>query len=200
MKNLLPIVLGIAFVTSVIAYLHADKSNQQLAEQLRQAEERAQIAEAEMARLRETLQRLGSAAAPSPAATVPGQTAPTSPPSPIPPGDTAAAEPKSPGTESPPSELLAKEVSEHAAQIKTRVERAWRIPPGVPDTAECIVKIELSANGQLENVGMVQSSGNTRFDDSAVAAVKRASPFPMPISTEAAARFRSFNFRFKPGG
>jgi colicin import membrane protein len=54
--------------------------------------------------------------------------------------------------------------------------------------------------GTVTSVEVVQSSGDPSFDRSAVAAVQRASPLPVSADPEVMDRFRSFNFRFNPGG
>jgi len=55
-------------------------------------------------------------------------------------------------------------------------------------------------SGAVTGVQIAQSSGDTAFDNSAVAAVQKASPLPVPGDPEVLAKFRNFNFRFKPGG
>jgi colicin import membrane protein len=46
----------------------------------------------------------------------------------------------------------------------------------------------------------VESSGDPAFDRSAEAAVRRASPLPLPANRELFENFRSFTFVFKPQG
>ena len=58
----------------------------------------------------------------------------------------------------------------------------------------------MTSSGAVTAVQIAQSSGDTAFDNSAVAAVQKASPLPVPGDPEVLSKFRNFNFRFKPGG
>jgi colicin import membrane protein len=201
MKNTLPVLLGIALALLAIAYFQTEKANRQLAERLHQAEDRVKLAEAEIATLRDSLKTPKTTAVQLPAQT-PGAVTPSSTPEAASVDHSADTTPESEKEASPgqlPSEAVIRAVQYHAGLLKTQVERAWRIPQGIPPNVSCIVRIDLLPAGQLQNVSLIESSGNAAFDGSALAAVKRASPFPMPGNPEVAARFRSFNFRFKPG-
>jgi colicin import membrane protein len=92
------------------------------------------------------------------------------------------------------------QVEQYASLIKTRVEQNWRLPQGSRHDSSCLLKITLTPEGRVLNVSVVQSSGDSTFDQSAIAAVYRASPLPVPSAPEAMAVFRSFNFKFYPGG
>ena len=92
------------------------------------------------------------------------------------------------------------EVGKYAALFRSRVERSWSIPPGSTSGLICLLKIELQPDGKVQNVSITQSSGDEDFDRSAVTAVRKAAPFPLPDNPEAAARFKSFNFKFNPRG
>ena len=201
MKNLLTALLGIAFIFAGIAYLHIAKENRQLAEQLRQTEEKAKLAEAQTTTLRDVLQTL-EAVIPQPApqqqSTGPITSGTVTSPTPAEPAGSPPAAPES--AELQPEAVSPGEVSKHSALIRTQVERAWSIPPGSPSNLVCIVKIELLPSGEVHTVRVAQSSGDAAFDRSVLTAVKKAAPFPMPEDPEVAARFRSFNFKFRPRG
>ena len=64
----------------------------------------------------------------------------------------------------------------------------------------CTLRIVMTGSGAVTDVQIVQSSGDTAFDNSAIAAVQKASPLPTPSDPDVLAKFRTFNFRFKPGG
>jgi colicin import membrane protein len=209
-KNLITFFLGIAFVVSGIAYLQVEKANRRLAEQLQQAEEKAKSAETEVATLRNVLQMLtdakhNKAAEPQ----FPELTLLNSTPSSLPGGQTSPAPGDEEQTDHKPAiveeiseaekaDSLATAVNEYAGLIKHRVEQVWRIPQGTPSQLGCLVKIELMPSGEVQNIKVVESSGNAIFDNSAITAVKKASPLPLPADPKAAAKFRNFNFRFSP--
>jgi colicin import membrane protein len=50
----------------------------------------------------------------------------------------------------------------------------------------------------VKSVQVIKSSGDEVFDRSAVTAVYKAAPLPLPKDPKDAAEFRSFNFDFKP--
>jgi colicin import membrane protein len=80
------------------------------------------------------------------------------------------------------------------------VENAWRLPQDSLFGLSCALNIQLDPAGNVIDVRLTQSSGDRNFDNSAIAAVYRASPLPLPIDPDAAALFRNFNFKFNPGG
>lgn len=85
--------------------------------------------------------------------------------------------------------------------IKGRVTASWLRPPGLPKGLSCLLKISLNPFGEVLDVTIVRSSGNTLFDRSAEAAVKKASPLPVPPDLSIYNRyFREFQFLFKPEG
>jgi colicin import membrane protein len=91
-------------------------------------------------------------------------------------------------------------VEQYASLIKAQVEQHWRLPQGSRNGLSCLLKITLTPEGSVLDVSVAQSSGDPTFDQSAIAAVYRASPLPLPSAPEAMAVFRSFNFKFYPGG
>ncbi|HJQ85292.1 MAG TPA: energy transducer TonB, partial [Candidatus Binatia bacterium] len=57
------------------------------------------------------------------------------------------------------------------------------------------VRFEIAADGQVGNVRLAQSSGNTAYDASAVRAVQHASRLPPPPARYAS-EFREFQIEF----
>ena len=185
-KNLLIALLGVSLVLMGLAYLQSEKGRNYLAEQLRQATGQA---------------------GPTGTATPPPTTAPTPPNTTQPPAGQSPGAPATGATTAmaePPKPLdetaLRAEVGKYAALFRSRVERSWSIPPGSSSGLLCLLKIELQPDGKVQHVSINQSSGNEAFDRSAVTAVRKAAPFPLPENPEAAARFKSFNFKFNPRG
>jgi TonB family protein len=54
------------------------------------------------------------------------------------------------------------------------------LPPALmpKENIETIIDVKISRNGVLEYIGFEKNSGNRYFDDSALKAVKKSSPFP----------------------
>lgn len=89
-------------------------------------------------------------------------------------------------------------LGEYVAYIADKVERNWLRPPGSAAGLECTVNVKLIPGGDVVSARVVQSSGDTVFDDSAEKAVLRAAPLPVPDDPSIAKHFRDFNFVFKP--
>src|SRR4030065_1040872 len=70
--------------------------------------------------------------------------------------------------------------SEYIAVIWSRVKGNWTLPPALmpKENIKTIIDVKISRNGTLEHMGFEKSSGNRYFDDSAIKAVKKSSPFP----------------------
>ncbi|MSP52793.1 MAG: cell envelope integrity protein TolA [Gammaproteobacteria bacterium] len=58
--------------------------------------------------------------------------------------------------------------------------------------------INLASDGSVLNVTVAQSSGSANFDRSAVAAVYKSSPLPVPQDPQAFAEFKQFRLTLKP--
>jgi colicin import membrane protein len=65
----------------------------------------------------------------------------------------------------------------------------------------CIIRVKLLPGGDVIDATVVEGSGDAAFDRSAEAAVRRASPLPLPADRELFdEHFRTFNLHFKPQG
>ena len=74
------------------------------------------------------------------------------------------------------------EASAYLDNIERRIMAAWKVPPKSYGL-KVILRYNLARNGSISFVRVEASSGNQSFDDSAVQAVRRASPFPVPPKT-----------------
>jgi colicin import membrane protein len=90
------------------------------------------------------------------------------------------------------------DVATYSARIQQRVKRYWNRPSNVDTGLVCTLKVSILSNGEVKQATVVKGSGNAVFDRSAVAAVHKAAPFPLPADPKAAAKFRDFTFNFKP--
>lgn len=77
------------------------------------------------------------------------------------------------------AEILASERAiEHALRsMTTKITRAWRRPVAFNGGLEVYLQLSLNSDGDLVDVRVVRTSGDTLFDRSALTAVKRAAPF-----------------------
>ena len=87
----------------------------------------------------------------------------------------------------------------YVAGIKQAVVRNWSRPPSARNDMEAELLVELIPTGEVVSVTLVASSGNTAFDRSAEAAVRKARRFQVPDDIGLfEARFRQFTLLFKP--
>ena len=71
------------------------------------------------------------------------------------------------------------EPAAYLGQVEKRIIAAWKLPPK-SDGLKVTLRYTLARNGEVSFVRVEKSSGDQSFDDSAVQAVRRASPFPSP--------------------
>ena len=89
-------------------------------------------------------------------------------------------------------------VAQHALAIMEQVKRSWLKPTNVRQDLACTTKATVSPKGDVEAVEITQSSGDAAFDNSAVGAVYRASPLPVPQDPALADEFKTMQFHFTP--
>jgi len=89
------------------------------------------------------------------------------------------------------------------AEIWAKVRGQWSMPQGIlpQGNIETVINAKILRNGTVVDVSFERKSGNRYFDDSAIRALKKASPLPqLPSwvrgnSIEIGIRFRSAEFR-----
>ena len=92
---------------------------------------------------------------------------------------------------------------EYIGFVWSRVKKNWTMPQALmpKENIETIIDVRISRSGALEHLGFEKRSGNRYFDDSALRAVKKSSPFPplpswiMDSSIEIGIRFHSAELR-----
>ncbi len=70
---------------------------------------------------------------------------------------------------------------EYYALIWQKIKSEWVIPPNMADTSygdETVVDIALNRDGTISSISIEKSSGNVYFDQTAIRAIKKASPLP----------------------
>ena len=88
------------------------------------------------------------------------------------------------------------ELERYIERVRSRVESRWREPPNAREGMSTTVRIRLSPSGEVLVVKTVQSSGDAVFDRSVEAAVRKASPLPLPSDTAILPDFPEMNFKF----
>lgn len=87
-----------------------------------------------------------------------------------------------------------------AAKIREKIRQHIMIPCGKldPDAmTEALVDVDLG--GHVKGMKLVKSSGNRKYDEAVLKAIKDAQPLPMPGDADLAAQFTSLDIGFAPG-
>jgi colicin import membrane protein len=95
------------------------------------------------------------------------------------------------------------QANEYIEAVWSRVKQNWTVPQSLlPEkNITAIIDVKISRSGALQYAGFEKRSGNRYFDDSALRAVKKSSPFPpLPYwvrdnSIEIGIRFHSSELR-----
>ena len=69
------------------------------------------------------------------------------------------------------------QVNLYSSLIIENIQSAWRKPINVQDGLVCNLRLSINKNGRVINVSLIKSSGNIRFDNSALKAVQRVETF-----------------------
>ncbi|HRE32176.1 MAG TPA: cell envelope integrity protein TolA [Candidatus Berkiella sp.] len=93
------------------------------------------------------------------------------------------------------------EIDKYALALRNRLHQHWRQPLGLNfNNLSCKIEVKLMPTGEVIDAAIVQPSGSVEFDRSALVAVQKASPLPMPTDPALASDFRQFTFTFRPEG
>ena len=89
----------------------------------------------------------------------------------------------------------------HSSLIIQTIQSAWRKPINIQDNLVCDLRISVNKNGRVISTNLIKSSGNIRFDNSALKAVERVETFnffdriPMNIYSS---NFKNIVITFNP--
>jgi colicin import membrane protein len=89
-------------------------------------------------------------------------------------------------------------INKYQALILQAISEHWIVPSQANKRLASLLLIRLAPNGTVLDVQVIKSSGNVALDNSARAAVFKASPLPVPADAKAFAAFKEFNLKAKP--
>jgi colicin import membrane protein len=69
------------------------------------------------------------------------------------------------------------EISKYAQKIIFIIENAWMKPRNIPEGLVANLRLKIRSSGRIIRVDLIKSSGNIRFDNSALQAVRRVETF-----------------------
>jgi periplasmic protein TonB len=67
--------------------------------------------------------------------------------------------------------------SAYLDRVEQKIMAGWKLPPQ-SNGLKVVLRMQLEKSGKISQVRVEKSSGNKTFDESAVAAVRKANPFP----------------------
>mgnify|MGYP005720961389 FL=1 len=85
--------------------------------------------------------------------------------------------------------------------VKSKIESAWIKPRNIPSNLSCDLKITTNSQGRVIDLKLLKSSGNIRFDNSAMQAVRRVETFSIFREMQREVyegTFKNIIFRFNP--
>ena len=69
------------------------------------------------------------------------------------------------------------EISMYAQKIISTIENAWMKPRNIPEDLVANLRLKIRSSGRIVEVDLIKSSGNLRFDNSSMQAVRRVETF-----------------------
>jgi colicin import membrane protein len=103
----------------------------------------------------------------------------------------------------PPSANTAQntgEIDKYKALIIQSISQQWIVPENIAKDISCELDVRVAPGGVVLQVSVARSSGNAALDNSAVAAVNKASPLPVPTDSSLFNQFRELHLTVKPDG
>lgn len=113
--------------------------------------------------------------------------------------ETDAEEVEAPAEDTGPSDEDLAEIASYEQAIKAAINLRWIIPSSLQshDGLHLDVRIRTLPGGEVIDASVTRSSGHAVLDDSAVNAIRKASPLPVPSGSNYE-RFRVFTMRMTP--
>jgi colicin import membrane protein len=91
-------------------------------------------------------------------------------------------------------------LAKYGDMIRNAIQQQWIVPENMAKDITCKLSIQLGPGGVVLAVKLVQSSGNAILDRSAMAAVRKASPLPVPADEGLFNELREINLLVRPEG
>lgn len=92
----------------------------------------------------------------------------------------------------------AAQINAYERQLLHVISQVWVIPRGIGHQRYCIVAVQVAPDGTVLKASIVQSSGLTILDQSALQAIYRASPLPVPKNPALFSQFRDLRLTLRP--
>lgn len=96
-------------------------------------------------------------------------------------------------------EFLDVEFKQYYNAVGTKIQSLWVYPGESAGDLQTVLSLNLLRSGEVKSVRVEKASGNALFDESAIKAIKKASPFP-PLPGEMKGDSIEIGVRFCPEG
>lgn len=93
---------------------------------------------------------------------------------------------------------LQSEIERYISMIENKIENNWNFSFSAQKRLKCRLFVKILPGGAVGFARVVDSSGDPAFDESAIRAVYKASPLPLPSDPRLFADFRELNIPFNP--
>lgn len=90
------------------------------------------------------------------------------------------------------------EIDKYMDGIRTKVRRFVLVPPSLQGNPEAEASVTLLPGGEVLDVRISKSSGNTAYDAAIESAIRKAQPFTVPAGDQFQQNFRRFTMVFRP--
>jgi colicin import membrane protein len=84
---------------------------------------------------------------------------------------------------------VARIVGQYRDMIGTKVRGNTRLPEGLQGNPQVRCQVRLLPTGEVQEVRLLQSSGNKAYDEAVLRAIEKSSPLPLPSDRDARAEF-----------
>lgn len=98
------------------------------------------------------------------------------------------------------SSLNRKEIDRYRAMIAKTISRYWIVPANLDKNLTTLILLRLAPGGIVLDAQIIQASGEPMLDRSALAAVNKASPLPVPEDGALFDQFRELRVKVRPEG
>ena len=89
------------------------------------------------------------------------------------------------------------EMAAYVAAIRSKIQRNWIRPATAPDDLECSVRVRQLPSGEVLSAQVISCNGNDAVVRSVEAAVRKASPLPLPTNPLLFSRDMRLNFKLQ---
>lgn len=93
-----------------------------------------------------------------------------------------------------------RDIDRYSGLIKAAIARYWFVPPNLDKNLTAVIVVRVAPGGIVLDTQVLKTSGNASLDQSALAAINKASPLPVPEDPDLFDQFRELRLTVRPEG